>query len=89
MFEQPQKVGSFVLSFLFLWLSPHPLPEKSRFLSDPLFRSVNSQSHCRLLPLLSIYPLSSVWLPPLSSPSFVTLPVSQRMVKWQCCQDGQ
>lgn len=28
MYEQPQKVGSFVLSFLFLRLSPHPLPEK-------------------------------------------------------------
>lgn len=54
MFKQPQTVRSSVLSFLFLALRPST-PWKTCFSSEPLFRSINSQSHCRQL--LSIYPL--------------------------------
>lgn len=54
MFKRPQLVRSFVLSFLFLAF-PSSTPRKTCFSSDPLFRSINSQSHCRQL--LSIYPL--------------------------------
>lgn len=54
MFKRPQLVRSFVLSFLFLAF-PSSTPRKTCFSSDPLFRSINSQSHC--WQLLSIYPL--------------------------------
>lgn len=85
MFKHPQTVRSFVLSFLFLALRPST-PWKTCFSSDPLFRSINSQSHCRQL--LSIYPILCLAASS-SLPSSASLSLSQQMVKWQCCQDGQ
>lgn len=84
MFKLPQTVRSSVLSFLFLALWSVLSLKKTCFSSDPLFRSINSQSHCRQL--LSI---SSVLMPPPLFPLSLSLSLFQQMVKRQCCQDGQ
>lgn len=85
MFKLQQTVRSSFLSFLFVALSlVRPLPEKKTcFSSDPLFRSINSQSHCRQL--LSIYPLLCL----AAFSSLLRLSLSQQIVKSQCYQDGQ
>ena len=88
MFKLPQTVRSSVLSFLFLAPSSVHSLKKTCFSSDPLFRSINSQSHCRQL--LSIYPLLCLALPSSVSLSLsLSLSLFQQMVKRQRCQDGQ